>query len=586
MGILNLHKFLERASTKNNLSNLRGSVVGVDAMCWLHRGSIASAWELLTGRDTDKFLRFFIKMLILCNMCGVKPIIVFDGASLPAKAEEEDIRRERRRENSKKAKEEIESKKISSFGQVDNKLRSMIVQSVTITPEMITRTMSVLRRLNVDFIVAPYEADAQLAYMYQEGIVSGVVSEDSDLLAFGCRRLLTKMDVNGDFTDVRLDWAFKGSESPEKPLNLGELGHFEKWTQSMFTDLCILSGSDYKLGKIAGIGIKKAFQLMNRFRSMRRIIDSIARSRNWSQTESDQYLNEFKYSKTAFTYHRVFNLRTFECVTISESSEDTIEPTDNVLGPAVPPSLSKQIMLGEVDAKTRERRVFLSKLPPGVLGIYNNSLREPESKPTVVFKANDQESLEAQIVAEFSKYKVDDQHTSKMNAKYLDSLRGMILKKPPTPAAIEYIVEDHEFDDIDRLLALDEQTVEVIEEDDEVYSPIISSPKKNERKVFLLNSVSPRKEPEEVIVKKVINPFAKKVAEKPISATQNTVTVVSVAPHLKQQSITKSDSMSDFADILKRKQQEASTVPNKQQKLVSTREVPQKPGNNFFKRRN
>lgn len=38
----------------------------------------------------------------------------------------------------------------------------------------------------VDFIVAPYEADAQLAYLANNGIVDAVITEDSDLIAFGC----------------------------------------------------------------------------------------------------------------------------------------------------------------------------------------------------------------------------------------------------------------------------------------------------------------------------------------------------------------------------------------------------------------
>lgn len=46
-------------------------------------------------------------------------------------------------------------------------------------------------------IVAPYEADAQLAYLSKEGIIDTVITEDSDLLVFGSRRVLFKMDECG-----------------------------------------------------------------------------------------------------------------------------------------------------------------------------------------------------------------------------------------------------------------------------------------------------------------------------------------------------------------------------------------------------
>ena len=41
----------------------------------------------------------------------------------------------------------------------------------------------------MDCIVAPYEADAQLAYLYKQGIIHLVVSEDSDLLVYGCKKV-------------------------------------------------------------------------------------------------------------------------------------------------------------------------------------------------------------------------------------------------------------------------------------------------------------------------------------------------------------------------------------------------------------
>lgn len=46
------------------------------------------------------------------------------------------------------------------------------------------------RALGVDCLVAPYEADAQLAYLNKAGLVQAVITEDSDLLAFGCKKVL------------------------------------------------------------------------------------------------------------------------------------------------------------------------------------------------------------------------------------------------------------------------------------------------------------------------------------------------------------------------------------------------------------
>ena len=39
------------------------------------------------------------------------------------------------------------------------------------------------------YLVAPYEADAQLAYLSVKGVVDVVLSEDSDTIPYGCRRV-------------------------------------------------------------------------------------------------------------------------------------------------------------------------------------------------------------------------------------------------------------------------------------------------------------------------------------------------------------------------------------------------------------
>ncbi len=55
--------------------------------------------------------------------------------------------------------------------------------------ESCLKTFQELKREGVNYVVAPYEADAQLAYMEKEGIIDGIITEDSDLLVFGCKQV-------------------------------------------------------------------------------------------------------------------------------------------------------------------------------------------------------------------------------------------------------------------------------------------------------------------------------------------------------------------------------------------------------------
>lgn len=55
------------------------------ARCRLHRGIFTCATELCTGRKTDRHIRYCMERVETMIRYGVTPLLVFDGASLPAK---------------------------------------------------------------------------------------------------------------------------------------------------------------------------------------------------------------------------------------------------------------------------------------------------------------------------------------------------------------------------------------------------------------------------------------------------------------------------------------------------------------------
>jgi exonuclease 1 len=99
-------------------------------------------------------------------------------------------------------------------------------------------------KLKITYYVAPYEADAQLAYLSRMKIADVIFTEDSDLLAFGARRVFMKMEKNGFGVEINLDDLKKVEE-----LNMRDLD------QSLFLSVWIMSGCDY-LASVKGIGFK------------------------------------------------------------------------------------------------------------------------------------------------------------------------------------------------------------------------------------------------------------------------------------------------------------------------------------------
>ena len=59
------------------------------------------------------------------------------------------------------------------------------------------RVCSGLASRGIDFVGAPYEAEAQLTLLVEHGHCAAAVSEDSDLVAYGCPRTLSKLSPEG-----------------------------------------------------------------------------------------------------------------------------------------------------------------------------------------------------------------------------------------------------------------------------------------------------------------------------------------------------------------------------------------------------
>ncbi|KAL5960676.1 Exonuclease 1 [Taenia solium] len=92
MGVNGLLPFLKKCSRRVNIRDFKGYTVAVDAYCWVHRASYSCA--VITWADSYfRYVNYCLRYLNMVLEAGVRPILVFDGANLPAKAETEAKRR-------------------------------------------------------------------------------------------------------------------------------------------------------------------------------------------------------------------------------------------------------------------------------------------------------------------------------------------------------------------------------------------------------------------------------------------------------------------------------------------------------------
>lgn len=179
-----------------NFSDYNGLKAAIDLHCWIHKGSIGCCRELSLGIETSLFVDYCCEMLKLLVAHGVEPIVVFDGRALPAKQITNTSRRNFRNENTEKARQAEADGRFSDA-------HSYFQKTTTVTATMVYQVIRALKKLKIQYIVSPYEADAQLAFLSLSGYVDVVITEDSDAMVYGCRRVLFKLDKDGSGDEIK-----------------------------------------------------------------------------------------------------------------------------------------------------------------------------------------------------------------------------------------------------------------------------------------------------------------------------------------------------------------------------------------------
>ncbi|KAI0792513.1 PIN domain-like protein [Abortiporus biennis] len=292
MGISGLLPLLKPIQQQKHLSEYAGEKIAVDAYVWLHRGTYACSPELATGKRTNKYVDYAMHRVRLLKHHKILPYIVFDGGPLPAKKGTESDRKKRREENLARA------NSLAAQGK-HSQAREYYVKCIDVTPQMAYQFIKALKAESIPYVVAPYEADAQMAYLERIGMVDGILTEDSDLLVFGCKKVLFKLDATQSMvTSIsRVDFASLGSTTNGGFSLLG-------WSDVQFRAMAILSGCDY-LPSIPGVGLKTAWTLLKKHKTVENVIRALRIEGKKNVPQG--YLEAFLLAEQVFLHQRVYD---------------------------------------------------------------------------------------------------------------------------------------------------------------------------------------------------------------------------------------------------------------------------------------
>ncbi|KAI4199486.1 MAG: hypothetical protein LQ350_004551 [Teloschistes chrysophthalmus] len=271
--------------------------------------------------------------------------MVFDGDYLPSKAATEKDRAKRREESKRVG---LELHRLGKVSQAHLELQ----KAVDVTPEMARQLIDELKKLGVQYVVAPYEADSQLAYLEHKGIIQGILSEDSDLLVFGANRLLTKLDQYGDCIEIN-----RSDFTSCREISL--VG----WTDAEFRRMAILSGCDY-LASINKMGLKTAYRLVRKHKTIEKILRMLQFDGQYHVPAG--YLEAFQRAELTFLHQRVFCPIANEVIMATKLPVGSNAESFDFLGSEVEKEISLGIVKGDIHPMTKQPlivKTHLSELP-------------------------------------------------------------------------------------------------------------------------------------------------------------------------------------------------------------------------------
>jgi len=285
MGIKSLHQILQEHAPDcykpTHLSNYAFKKIAIDISLFLFKFKASAG---------DRWINSFIDLVNCLRKWDIHSIFIYDGKAPLEKFEEQQKRREsqsKQKDNIKELEKEIENyektgeagnmmiaickkeglvslfrkKDVINISIVKEKLEKMKNQAISITENDIIMSKKLFDFLKVPYIEAPAEAECFASILCVNGKVDAVLSEDTDVLAYGATVFLTKLDIyKGTVVEINFKDVLEGMDM----------------TQDTFKDLCILLGCDYN-SNVIGYGPKKSYELIKEYKNIEDVIQEMKR---------------------------------------------------------------------------------------------------------------------------------------------------------------------------------------------------------------------------------------------------------------------------------------------------------------------
>lgn len=293
MGITKINslfrKFAPNVLEAAHISRFASQKVAVDISLFVHKYKIANG---------DLWLQGLLKLMVALRRHGIHPVVVFDGESPVEKTHEQAARREDRKRRTSRYQALTglfstymttgdlhpdlaafyESQLIRrglSTSSARSASTSSTEENIVIDPVFMKDRIENIRRQVVSFrtgdmkdvetlmdtlciphLQARYEAEGLCAWLNRRGLVTAVLTDDTDVFAYGAECAITRLNATTGACTLVYHAKI-----------LSQLG----LTSDQFLDLCILCGCDYNTN-VRGVGPIRAYHLIRTHGSIEQAI--------------------------------------------------------------------------------------------------------------------------------------------------------------------------------------------------------------------------------------------------------------------------------------------------------------------------
>jgi flap endonuclease-1 len=268
MGVKRLYqivKYFARDCIKEkSFKDYRGTTQALDASIIIYKFCIAilntEHYRKPDGEVVGHLFACFFKSLAMLRY-GIMPLWVFDGT--PPTIKQDTIN------DRKKAKKVAYTKLAYSENLNENEKNKLEKKTFSVSTKQINEIKLLLGYLGLNYVDSPGEAEAQCAALNIANVCDGVVTEDWDVVLFGCKKMLK--DFSNKSTVVEIDVCKL----------MDELGV----NQEQLIDLCSILGNDY----CNGIGGLKPIDVFNKFKKSNYIM------KEFLELLRNENKNKFRY---------------------------------------------------------------------------------------------------------------------------------------------------------------------------------------------------------------------------------------------------------------------------------------------------